>query len=252
MIEPHDPFGRPAVPVPRRLGAIADAVALLGVATLMAAPHVSRRTVGYFGIGVGIGVATCIPIGIANVMVIDAVCRHGTRRALGTSIGGALADGIYSSLGIFGVGPLLARHPAVPVILRAITGGVLITYGAVLARARRAPIDRTSDPHLAAGTRRLVRGIGVGLGATLLNPSAVVTWVVIVGSHATGVSTDEGTAWVLGIVAGTFAWFLVVMQLARRGQRWLRGDAVWMTRGLGVLVIASGVVTLARIVLRKG
>jgi arginine exporter protein ArgO len=243
----HDPFGRPFVPVPRRLGAIADAVALLGVATLMAAPHVSRRTVGYFGIGVGIGVATCIPIGIANVMVIDAVCRHGTRRALGTSIGGALADGIYSSLGIFGVGPLLARHPAVPVILRAITGGVLIAYGAVLACARRTPVDRTSTTLAPSG---LARGIGVGLAATLLNPSALVTWVVLVGSHATGVATDEGAAWVLGIVAGTFAWFVVVMQLARRGQRWLRGNAV--SRGLGVLVIASGVVTLARVVLRKG
>jgi arginine exporter protein ArgO len=73
---------------------------------------------------------------------------------------------------------------------------------------------------------------------------------VLVGSHATGVAADEGAAWVLGIVAGTFAWFVVVMQLARRGQRWLRGNAV--SRGLGVLVIASGVVTLARVVLRKG
>jgi hypothetical protein len=52
---------------------------------------------------------------------------------------------------------------------------------------------------------------------------------------------------VLGIVVGTFAWFLVVTWLALQGQRLLRSNAAWMTRAVGVVVIASGLVALARI-----
>jgi arginine exporter protein ArgO len=248
----HDAFGRPAIALPRRFVVAVDVLVGIGLVVLAMAPHVSRPMFGFFGIGIGIGIATCVPIGIANIMVIDAAHRHGARRAFGTSIGGALADGVYASLGIFGVGPLLARHPTVPLVLRAVTGCVLVLYGAVLLRARRAPVDGKPGAPEASRSRQLARGIGVGLAATLLNPSALVTWVVLVGSHATGVSPDEGAAWVLGIVVGTFAWFLVVMQLALHGQRRLRGNAAWMTRVVGALVIASGVVTLGRLVFRKG
>jgi arginine exporter protein ArgO len=246
----RDPFGRPVVRVPHRLVMIANVLAGIGLVTLAIVSRASHRTFGFLGIGIAIGVATCIPIGIANVMVIDAAHRHGARRALGTSIGGALADGLYASLGIFGVGPLLARHPTVPLVLRAVTGCVLVGYGALLVRARRSSLDDDAVASRANGS--LARGVGVGLLATLLNPSALVTWVVLVGSHATGVSSADGVAWVLGIVVGTFAWFLVVMQLALHGQRRLRGNAVWLTRVVGGLVFASGVVTLGRLVFSKG
>jgi arginine exporter protein ArgO len=231
--------------MPRRLVVASNALAVCGLAALGVARSIAPGIIGYFAIGCGIGVATCIPIGIANVMVIDAAHRHGTVRAIGTSMGGALADGIYSSLGIFGIGPLLARHPSVPSVLRAITGCVLVVYGVVLLRSRAVPLETATTP---VGDRgHLVRGIAVGLGATLLNPSAVITWVVLVGSHAVGVSTSEGAAWVAGIVLGTFAWFLVVTSLAVHGSRVLRGNAVWMTRAVGAVVIASGFVTLGRI-----
>jgi arginine exporter protein ArgO len=241
----HDSFGRPHVVVPRRALLIGDGLTVLGLVALGIVRAAPPKVIGYFAIGGGIGVATCIPIGIANVMVIDAAHRHGGVRALGTSIGGALADGIYSSLGIFGIGPLLARHPSVPSVLRGITGVVLVVYGILLVRSR----PPTIEPGAGAITGRghLARGIGVGLAATLLNPSAALTWVVIVGSHAVGVSTAEGAAWVLGIVLGTFAWFLVVMSLALHGRRVLRGNAGWMTRVVGVLVIASGIFSLGRI-----
>jgi arginine exporter protein ArgO len=108
------------------------------------------------------------------------------------------------------------------------------TYGLVL--WRRPPAFSARLP--------LARGVGVGLAATLLNPSAVVTWVVIVGTHAAGVTPLEGGAWVTGIVLGTFAWFLVVLYLALRGARARRG-AAWLTRVLAVLVVVSGVVSLA-------
>jgi arginine exporter protein ArgO len=228
---------------PRLLRA-ASTLVLGGLALLFLIDHVRQDVLGYLALGSGIGVATCIPIGIANVVVIDAAYRHGRARAIGAAIGGALADGVYASLGVFGVGPLLASSPALPYVLRAVSGCVLVGYGLVLWRRPPAFTEAGARTASARGGHPIARGVGVGLAATLLNPSAVVTWVVIVGTHAAGVTSLQGGAWVTGIVLGTFAWFLVVMHLALRGARARRG-AAWLTRVLAILVVVSGAVSLA-------
>jgi L-lysine exporter family protein LysE/ArgO len=244
----RDPFGRSPVVVGRPVALALDAVIAMAVIGAIAGAHLGGGVLGFFAIGVGIGIATCIPIGIANVIVIDAAYRYGRRRALGASIGGAIADGIYAALGIFGVGPLIASYPVLPYILHAISGCVLVGYGVVLVRSQPAlaglPDDRVTD----SGGGQLGAGIVVGLAATLFNPSAVVTWVVIVGSYAAGTTGVEAGAWLAGIVIGTFVWFQVVASLALRGRRVLRDKAIWMTRIVGAIVVASGLFSLARVV----
>lgn len=244
-IETRDPFARPFIPMPRTVGFALNLAALAAIVCVPIATRLPDAVVVYFGVGAGIGILTCIPIGVANVIVIDSAMRYGVPRAVGAAIGGALADGIYSSIGMFGIDPLLARHPMLPKILRAISGVVLVGYGLLLARARgsAAPVSAVSLDRKA----QLGRGVVVGLAATLLNPSALVTWVVIVGAHAVGLGAAERGGWVLGIVVGTFVWFLVVIALAVRGQRALRGNAIWVTRLAGLAVLAWGVVSLVRI-----
>jgi len=244
---PPDPFGRPFLPIPRTVGLALNIAALAVIVCVPIAVRLPDAVVGYFGLGAGIGILTCIPIGVANVIVIDSAMRYGVPRAVGAAIGGALADGIYSGVGMFGIDPLLARHPLLPKILRGVSGVVLVVYGFLLARSRA-----SSAPASAMSLDRksqLGRGVLVGLAATLLNPSALVTWVVIVGAHAVGLGAAERGGWVLGIVAGTFVWFLVVIVLAVRGQRALRGNAIWITRLAGLAVLAWGVVSLVRIAL---
>lgn len=245
----RDPFGRAFIAIPRGFGLALNIGALVAIVSVPVAERVSVAILGYFALGAGIGLVTCIPIGVANVIVIDSAIRYGVARALGAAIGGALADGIYSSIGMFGVDPLLARHPFLPRILKAVSGAVLVIYGVLLARARggAAPV---TDVRALAPRAQVRRGIAVGLAATLLNPSALVTWVVIVGAHAVGLGAAERGAWVLGIVVGTFAWFVVVTFLALRGKRALRGNAIWMTRLAGLLVLAWGVVSLVRTLLQ--
>jgi L-lysine exporter family protein LysE/ArgO len=244
----RDPFGRGRrVVVPRALVRAADASVVVALLVLLIADRVRTDVVGYFAIGCGIGDATCIPIGIANVIVLDAAYRYGATRAIGAGIGGALADGIYVSLGIFGIGPLLAAHSVVPLVLHAVSGCVLVVYGAVLLRSRPLLSQPGEQRRDSRGSRELGRGVVIGLAATLLNPSAIVTWVVIVGSHAAGVTPLQGGSWVAGIVIGTLAWFLAITALAMRGRNVLRGSAAWLSRVLGLLVIASGALSLARV-----
>jgi arginine exporter protein ArgO len=200
----------------------------------------------YLAIGIVIGVVTCIPIGVANVAVIDAAYRHNVMRALAVGLGGAVADGIYSSLGILGIGPLLDDYPDVPPILYGVSGVVLIVYGFTVARSQPFAQPETVSRAPTTAGQHLAAGFILGVLVTMLNPSAVITWVVIVGSYAAGVSLTDGIAWVAGIVVGSFVWFCVVAYLADHGKRMLSGRAVWITRVVGWLVLGYGVFSLVR------
>jgi arginine exporter protein ArgO len=243
----RDPFHRRPVVVPYRIALALDAIVAVGLAGLALTTTIAPEVLGFIAIGLGVGIATCIPIGIANVIVIDAAYRHGARRAVGASLGGALADGLYASLGIFGIGPLIGKYPIVPYVLHGISGCVLLVYGVVLLRARSTLAGPSEPRSVVGGEGELARGFGVGLAATLLNPSAIVTWVVIVGGHATGITQMQAAAFVAGIVVGTLVWFFVVAFLALRGKRVLREKAVWMTRIVALIVIGSGVFSFARV-----
>ncbi len=200
----------------------------------------------YLAIGITIGVLTCIPIGMANVAVIDAAYRHNLARAIAVGLGGAIADGIYSSLGIFGVGPLLERHPGAVPILYMVSGVVLSVYGILVARAQ--PSLPSAEVAAEGSTRRnrFAGGVFLGVMITLLNPSAVVTWVVIVGSYAAGVGFYDGLAFVLGVAGGSMLWFAVVAYAADHGKKVLNDKAVWMTRIVALLVAGYGLFSIGR------
>src|SRR6478672_12256480 len=98
----------------------------------------------FFLIGVAAGAATGIPIGPVNVAVIDAAYRHTLRRAMAVGLGGAVADCLYSGLGVLGVTPVLRTYPSVPPILYAVSGVVLLVYGFLTARSQPVALATTS------------------------------------------------------------------------------------------------------------
>jgi threonine/homoserine/homoserine lactone efflux protein len=201
----------------------------------------------YFMIGAAIGAITGVPIGPANVAVIDAAYRHNLLRAIAVGFGAALADGLYALLGILGVGPLLEEHPGVPPILYGASGVVLIVYGILTIRSQpvRAAADGVNAIKQTDGQHALA-GFGLGLALVILNPAAIVTWVVIVGSFMVGVTNIEGIAAVLGISVGSFAWFSFVAYLADHGKKLLGDKAIWITRVVGILLVAYGLFSLYR------
>lgn len=200
----------------------------------------------FLAIGFAIGVVTCIPIGVANVAVIDAAYRHDLARAIMVGLGAAIADSLYASLGIFGVGPFVESYPDVPFILYGVSGAALFVYGVITVRSQPTALAVDPDAPTLSRKHHLRDGFLVGLATTLLNPSAAVTWVVIVGSYATGIDRLQSTAWVIGILVGTFVWFVVVAYLAGHGKRLLSGKAFWMTRIAGVFVIVWALFSMGR------
>ncbi len=197
-------------------------------------------------LGLALGVGSSVLPGPCNLAVITAASRHGLRRALGTGLGAALGDTTYAALGILGLGPLLARHPALPPVLQAVSGIALIGYGLAHLRARRAAPPATGGSDQDPGSGDGVRGLAVGLATLVANPGAIVTWVVIVGSVLAGASATQGWATVAGIGVGSFMWFALVGVVSCHG-RAHRDDRVHrVTQVVSRILVAYGVVSLVR------
>src|SRR4051794_33311794 len=141
--------------------------------------------------GVAAGALTGVPIGPVNVAVIDSAYRHTLRRAIAVGLGGAIADCLYAGLGVLGVTPFLKSNPHILTVLYAVSGVVLMVYSFLTARSQ--PVTPAVVPHpddppphpdvsAAANRREIRQGFTVGVALILLNPAAVVTWVVIMGS----------------------------------------------------------------------
>jgi arginine exporter protein ArgO len=206
------------------------------------------EVLGLFAIGVAIGALTGVPIGPVNVAVIDAAYRHTLRRAVAVGLGGAIADFLYSTLGIVGIGPYLVAYPILPRILYGVSGVVLIGYGAITVRTRPVSAVAAHAPKSPTPSSDVWSGLTIGLALILLNPAALVTWVVIVGSHLAGVSTGEGFAASSGIFVGSFAWFALVAYLTNHGKRVLGDKAVWIPRTVGALLVAYGLYSIGKAV----
>jgi threonine/homoserine/homoserine lactone efflux protein len=201
--------------------------------------------ISYFFIGAFIGAVTGVPIGPVNVAVIESAYRHHLRRAVAVGLGGAAADFAYALLGVVGVGPFLREHPDVPPVLYAVSGVVLIVYGAITVRTQAASLTEVSaQGRPAAGA--LWTGFIVGVALILMNPAAIITWVVIVGSYLSEASRLEGIMAAVGIGVGSFGWFAMVAFLADHGKRVLGDKMIWVTRTVGVLLIGYGVFSLGR------
>jgi threonine/homoserine/homoserine lactone efflux protein len=201
--------------------------------------------------GVLAGVLTGVPIGPVNVAVIDAAYRHTMRRALGVAIGGAVADGLYAGVGLVWVTPLLEQYPSVPPILYAISGIVLMVYGFLTARSSPmqpgAPPDPSPPPEGHNG-KEMWQGFTVGLWLIVLNPAAVLTWVVIMGRIIPTPSTINALACTAGVIAGSFGWFAVVAHLTLKGKSLLGQKAAWIPRVIGMALMAYAVYLIGKAV----
>lgn len=205
----------------------------------------------FFLYGAAAGAATGIPIGPVNVAVIDAAYRHTLRRAISVGIGGAIADSLYAALGILGVTPVLRSYSSVEPILYLVSGIILLAYGFLTARSQPvAPAQPASDEARESTTtlrrREMWSGFTVGLGLIVLNPAAIVTWVVIMGQFMPHANTMQGIACAIGVAAGSFAWFALVAYLTHKGKSVLGDKAAWIPRLVGIALMGYSVYLLVQ------
>jgi putative LysE/RhtB family amino acid efflux pump len=205
----------------------------------------------FFMIGIAAGALTGVPIGPVNVAVIDAAYRHTLRRAIAVGIGGAIADGLYAALGVLGVTPILSANPKIPPILYAVSGVVLLVYGFFTARSQ--PVAPATDSggsqsKIADPKKEMREGFITGLLLIILNPAAVVTWVVIMGTIIPEPTRLGGIACAIGVMIGSFGWFALVAYLTQKGKNVLGEKAAWIPRLVGIALMVYSVYLLVKAV----
>jgi arginine exporter protein ArgO len=200
--------------------------------------------VTYFLIGALLGAITGIPIGPVNVAVIDASYRHSLRRAVGVALGGAVGDTIFAYLGMVWFGPFINARPLVPPILYILSGIALLVYGFVTVRSQE--IETGSGKPENSDPGKFLGGFILGFILIVLNPAALITWVVIVGTYFAEITAGEGTSCAIGVGVGSLMWFNLVAYLSNKGKNVLGHKMLWVTRGVGILLIGYGLYSVGK------
>lgn len=195
-----------------------------------------------FFVGVLAGALTGVPIGPVNVAVIDTAYRHNLRRALFVALGGAVADGMFAALGVMGVTKILQQHPMVPPSLKIASGIILLTYGILTIRTKPVAPAHTSAPRARTASEDSWSGFFHGFGLICLNPAALITWTLLLGTFVpAATSRQEGIAVALGVLLGSLIWFSFVAYLADHGKNLLGEKAAWIPRVVGALLVLYSV-----------
>ena len=80
----------------------------------------------------------------------------------------------------------------------------------------------------------------------LLNPAAIVTWVVLMGPLIPKATHLDGVACAIGVFIGSFGWFSLVAYLTHRGKHVLGEKAAWIPRVIGVGLMLYAVYLIAK------
>jgi threonine/homoserine/homoserine lactone efflux protein len=172
------------------------------------------------------------------VMVFSRASHRRYREALHIGLGAAVAEGIYAAVAFWSFTSLLASHPLVVPVSRAVTAVVLSALGVRFALWKATARKDTHER--AAGTAL------VGFSLSAINLTLLVTWSAAVAFlYAKGVGEPSNLAAVpFGVcaAAGIAGWFVVLVAILRRFEGKLPvAVLVWTIRGLGVALVVLGV-----------
>lgn len=202
--------------------------------------------VTYFVIGAVLGAVTGIPIGPVNVAVIDAAYRHTLRRAFGVAAGGAAGDTLFAYLGIVWFGPFISERPLVPPILYIFSGIALVIYGFMSMRSQEIETSASGEAVNSTADARFIGGFVLGAVLIVLNPAALLTWVVIVGTYLADFTPGQGLTCAIGVGAGSLLWFSFVAMMSHKGKNVLGHKMLWVTRTVGLLLMGYGLYSMGR------
>lgn len=199
-----------------------------------------------FGLGLGLGVVTGLPLGVVNVAVVVTAVRRGRRAATWLGLGGAVADGIHATLAFSGLAALLATRPQASAALALVAGFILCAAAVMLVRGRTDTSAERTDR--AAGRRPFA----LGLAMTLPNPAALTAWVAVASTLAVR-DRAAAIATAIGVTIGSAGYFAALAAVAARAgvdtpprRRAVTVIAAVVVGGLGVVALVRGAWALAR------
>lgn len=157
--------------------------------------------------GVGLGASLIIAIGAQNAYVLS----HGLRKqyAFTIALTCAICDAVLISLGIAGVGTLIASNPTLTKIAAWGGAAFLGWYGAVSFRSafRNHTLEASKEPDSTKGVKKIVI---TTLAISLLNPHVYLDTLILLGSIGGQFPKDERFLFGGGAIVASFLWFFLL------------------------------------------
>lgn len=197
--------------------------------------------------GFALGIATIVPLGPQNILVMNQGIRRQYYMLIATLC--FLSDMVLIVAGVFGSSALLARSP---LLLQGVTlAGVafLAVYGfTALKSAWRGVGANGNDVQTPGGQRATLRRvIFTMLAVTWLNPHVYLDTLVVLGSIGGQLEAGARRFFAFGSIGASLVWFYGLALLSARLAPWLNRARVqrWIQLFVG-LVMWVVAVQLAR------
>lgn len=195
-----------------------------------------------------LGFSIAAPVGPIGLLCIRTTLERGRLAGLASGLGAAAADGCYGLLAALGFALVAERLVPHAALLRVGGGLVLAAIGVDALRSRPPEGGGGREP-----AARIGRAFVLTFLLTLGNPLTMLSFLAMFG--AVGVSAGgSALALVLGVVAGSAAWWLLLssgVALLRDRLRPERLRAINLAAGgliaaAGVVLVVGGVVAMLR------
>ncbi|MEY2698337.1 MAG: hypothetical protein RL720_293 [Actinomycetota bacterium] len=152
--------------------------------------------------GLGFGLSLIVAIGAQNAYVL----RQGLRRehVFVVVVICALSDALLIAVGVAGLGAIIQQLEWLLLLIEAVGGVFLCTYGVMAAKRAWKPEVLNTDTGGKAVSLKVA--VGTVLALTYLNPHVYLDTVLLLGSVA---GTYEANRWwfAAGAMAGSIIWF---------------------------------------------
>ena len=196
--------------------------------------------------GIFVGFILAIPVGPIAILCIHQTFTHGRRVGMVAGLGAATADAIYGGIAGLGLTLISAQLFKYQDWLRLAGGIFLIAVGFRLAFSRAQPKEAAPRGHFGV--------YGSTLLLTLSNPLTIFSFLAIFASLGVPPADGplSGVALLLGVFAGSSAWWLVLTSGADILRPILRRDIVsFVRRVCGGMIAACGFLLLLSLVLPR-
>jgi threonine/homoserine/homoserine lactone efflux protein len=172
------------------------------------------------------------------VMVFSRASRRRYAEALQIGVGAAVAEALYAGVAFWSFTSLLARHPLVVPVSRAVTAVVLSALGIRFALWKTRDPKEEEEHH--SGTSL------VGFSLSAINPTLLVTWSAAVAFlYSKGLGESSALAaipFALCAGAGIALWFTILVAVLRKFEGRLPLSLLtWTIRALGVALVGLGI-----------
>lgn len=198
--------------------------------------------------GIGLGIATSIPIGPVAGLVVQLAVRHDRRAALLCGLGCAVVDGLYSFGAAMGVAQVLDARPGIVTWMYFVSGLVLTGFAVKTLREVKPVVPAATatdgDPARPLPPRRRAFFTGVAVSGT--NPVPLIAWIGLSGTVLATVQRSSVPFFSLGVFGGVVLWFGAVTELTMRGKGVLSRHLGKVSRVIGVLLALSAVLCFWR------